>query len=451
MACADGEPEAECYCAAVDRNQAGIVFGAAKRMILKSPALKDRWKCHVACLEYPKTGSTIRPLSRDAGSSEGINAHCIGIDELHVHKTREIFDVLEGAGSARTQPLMVIITTAGIYNPLSIWWEIRGMIQKINSGTLVNPAWFGVIYGADEEQDDWKDRDVWWRANPELGRAKKLDYMETLFQTAQESLEAQAKFKRLQLGMVTKHVTSWIEPEAWMKCGGEFDPSELLGRECYGGLDLASTTDTAAFALVFPPLYEDEPYKSLLWCWLPKDNIRKAADRDHAPYLEWAKAGHLNLTPGDRVDYNYIEAMILGGDLQGTNGRETTKGLQDLYDIREIRFDPWNATQIANNLMEAGIEMVQHRQTTQQYNEPMREFERLVMRTEYRHGDNPILTWHVSNVAIREDSGGCIKPDKAKSILRIDGACATIMAFASAAVHYKPGGSVYSERGLLFL
>ena len=442
---ADGEPEAETYAAAVDRAQAGIVFNAAKAMVEASPKIKKRLKVYVGHLLNPKNGSTMRALSKEAGNLDGINAHGVGIDELHRHKSREIWDVLEGAGGSRRQPLSFTITTAGVYDPHGIWWEVRTHARNVRDGVVQDPTFYPLIFEADEEKDDWEDREVWARVNPELGNAKKWDLMESLYRKARESPEAQGSFKRLQLNMVTKQVTRWIDPVVWNRCGEVFDESELEGRECFGGLDLSTTTDLTALALVFPPVFGDSGWKALMWFWLPGGNLVKAEKRDRVPYTQWKKDGLLETTDGDVIDYDAIIYRLVGHDRNGTIG------LRDRYNIRGIAYDDWNATSTANKLQAEGLEMVTFRQGFKSYNEPMKKLEQMVIKGELNHGNNPILTWHMSNVALATDPAGNIKPDKSKAIQRIDGACALIMAVGLGLVQTDEAAEVVYQKGDLFL
>ena len=208
----------------------------------------------------------------------------------------------------------------------------------------------------------------------------------------------------------------------------------MEGRECYAGLDLSTTTDITALVLAFP---SEEGVALLPFFFAPEDTARERERRDKVPYTQWAHDGFLELTPGNVVDYEWVKAKV--------------RELGEVYQIRQIAFDPWNATQTANDLMAEGIDMVKFRQGFISISEPAKRFERLVMSGELTHPDNPVLNWMVHNVAIEIDSAENIKPSKKKSHERIDGVVAAVMGLGLSMVVTEQAGSVYEERGLIQL
>ena len=225
-------------------------------------------------------------------------------------------------------------------------------------------------------------------------------------------------FVRLHLGIWTQQATRWVNPDQWNACEREFP--DLTGRECYGGLDLSTTTDISALSLIFPPLDESEPYFVLPFFWVPESKLSEK--RDRVPFDQWRKQGYLSVTEGDVIDYDHIR-------------RDVTE-LAAKYNIVSIAFDPWNSTQIATQLAEQdGLNLVQHRQGFVSMNEPSKEFERLILSRKIAHNANPVMRWMVNNVAIKTDPAGNIKPDKTKSTERIDAVVATIMALSRVMTH----------------
>lgn len=224
--------------------------------------------------------------------------------------------------------------------------------------------------------------------------------------------------------------------EAWDKCKVSLDEEELYGRVCYGGLDLSSTTDITAFVLVFPPVDDEDKYIVLPYFWIPEDNIQRRVNRDHVPYDTWEKEGFIKTTEGNVVHYAYIENFI--------------EELGTKFNIREIAFDRWGATQMVQNLEEMGFTVVPFGQGFKDMSPPSKELFKLVLEGKFAHSGQPVLRWMMDNIFVRTDPAGNIKPDKEKSTEKIDGAVATIMAL-DRAIRCGQGmtESIYDSRGLL--
>lgn len=428
---ADGEPGAEVYSAAADTDQARIVFEEAQRMVEASPALSEHGKVFRRSIIVKSERSTYRVISADAHTKHGFNAHGIVFDELHAQPNRELWDVLNTSVGARRQPLMIMITTAGVYDPESICWEQHEYARQVLSGVIDDPSYFAYIAAADET-DDWTSPVVWAKANPGLGETIKLDYLEAECRRAIQSPAYQNTFRRLHLNQWTAQEERWLDMAAWNACKQEFP--DLSGRPCFGGLDLASTTDIAAYLLCFPPIDDGEPYRLLPFFWIPQENMIERVRRDRVPYDAWVRDGFIYTTPGNVIDYDYIEKTIMQLALE--------------YEIQEIAFDRWGATRIYQKLEEQRMTMVQFGQGFASMSPPMKEFLNLVLSKGIAHDGNPVLRWMADNVVARIDPAGNIKPDKAKSRTRIDGIVAGIMALDRALRHAP---SVYDERGIIEL
>lgn len=413
---ADGEQGAEIYSAAADREQAAIAFDLARSMVDAEPALKKRAQVFRRSIVVPSTGSSYKVLSADARSKHGFNAHGVIFDEVHAQPNRELYDVLHTSTGARRQPLEFLITTAGIYDPESIAWQLHSYAERVASGEIDDPSFLPVIYGAPKEAD-YRDADVWAAANPGMGISVKADYLAAEAKRAEEEPSYENTFRRLHLNQWTEQVTRWIKKEEWERCAGSLP--DLTGRYCYPALDLSTTTDISALALVFPPDDEKEPTYLLPFFWCPENKIRKASQSDRVPYDAWARDGYIEATPGDVVDYAFI--------------RKRVGELSKVYKFGHFAFDPWNAMQLAMQLGEEdGFTMVEHRQGFISMNEPAKEFERMVIAKRLMHSGNPVLNWMVSNVALKRDAAGNIKPDKERSTGRIDGVVASVMGIGMA-------------------
>jgi phage terminase large subunit-like protein len=425
----DNEPGAEVYSAAADRAQAAIVFDEAKRMVENSPSLSRFAEPYRREIRVPKINGTYKVLSADAYTKHGLNAHGIVFDELHAQPNRDLWDVLNTSTGARRQPMMVMITTAG-YDRNSLCWEQHEYARQVLNGNVDDQAYFAYIAAADEG-DDWTDPVIWAKANPGLGVTVKVDYLQAECDRAKQVPAYQNTFRRLHLNQWTTQESRFLDMTYWDACGKPLP--DLAGRACYGGLDLATTTDIAAFVLVFPPHEDGEPFWVLPRFFIPQDNMIERVRRDRVPYDVWQRQGLLVATPGNVIDYTYIEAEIAR--------------LAAQYEIREIAFDRWGAAQMSQRLTDADMVMVQFGQGYASMSAPTKEMLRLVLSQEIGHAGNPVLRWMADNMAVQQDAAGNVKPDKAKSTQRIDGMVAAIMAL-DRATRNMGETSVYEERGI---
>ncbi len=436
LTCGDYEHGGEVYGCASDRQQASIVFDVAVDMVEQCPALKARIKPVLSQkrLVYKPLGSFYQVLSAEAYTKHGLNVHGVVFDELHAQPNRQLFDVMtHGSGDARKQPLYFLITTAG-NDQHSICYEVHQKAKDILEGRKVDPTFYPVIYGANEDED-WTDPKVWAKANPSMGITVDIEKIQIACESAKQNPAEENLFRQLRLNQWVKQSVRWMPMEKWDKCSFAVDPESLIGRQCYGGLDLSSTTDITAFVLVFPPEYEDDKYIILPYFWMPEDNLDLRVRRDHVPYDVWEKQGFLRTTEGNVVHYGYIENFI------------EELGLK--YNIREIAFDRWGAVQMVQNLEGLGLTVVPFGQGFKDMSPPTKELMKLTLEEKIAHGGHPVLRWMMDNIFIRTDPAGNIKPDKEKSTEKIDGAVATIMALDRAIRRGGVSNSVYDNRGLL--
>ncbi len=432
---ADGEHGAEVYSAAGDRYQAGIVYEMAREMVQLSPALRELSEPMRRCIYVPDTFSRYEAISREAGTKFGINPHGIIIDELHVHKTRDLYDTLTTATGARRQPLTVIITTAG-WDRTSICWEVHEEAMRIKKNPNIDPEFLPVLFGA-EPEDDWTDPKTWRKANPSLGETISEEDIRKECKRAQRIPGRQNAFKRLHLNLWTEQANRWIDMEDWDACAVEISLENLVHQSCYGAIDLSSTRDLASLGLVFPPREVDEKWVLIPRFYMPEDNVRRRVEDSGIPYDQWVEEGYIITTPGNVVDQEYI--------------RKDIEMLGQKITIKELAFDRWNATYLMTQLAEDGLTVVPFGQGFASMSGPSREFEKLVIGRQLEHDGNPVMGWNISNVAIKEDPAGNIKPDKSRSSEKIDGAVTGIMALGRAifAEEEDSGPSVYEKRGIV--
>ncbi len=439
LTCGDGEQRAEVYGAAADRQQASIVFDVAADMVRMCPALNKRVKILASQkrLIYEPTNSFYQVLSAEAYSKHGFNVHGVVFDELHSQSNRKLYDVLtKGSGDARMQPLFFLITTAGT-DIHSICYEVHQKAQDIIDGRKIDPTFYPVIYGADEN-DDWTDPKVWEKANPSLGITVGIDKVRAACESAKQNPSEENSFRQLRLNQWVKQAVRWMPMDKWDKCAFAVNEEQLEGRVCYGGLDLSSTTDITAFVLVFPPCDEEDKYIILPYFWIPEDTLDLRVKRDHVPYDVWEQQGYLQTTEGNVIHYGYIEKFI--------------EKLGKRFNIREIAFDRWGAVQMVQNLEGMGFTVVPFGQGFKDMSPPTKELMKLTLEQRIAHGGHPVLRWNMDNIFVRTDPAGNIKADKEKSTEKIDGAIATIMALDRAIrCGNNNCASVYDNRGLLFI
>lgn len=409
----DGEAGAEVYSAATKKDQARIIFDEAKRMINSSPYIKKHLDVYKLNIDMPATNSKFEPLSADANSLDGLNIHGAIIDELHAHKTRDVYDVLVTATGARKQPLIWIVTTAGS-NPNGICHEKYDYAVKVLKGIIKDDTFFAYIAQPDEGDDPF-DEETWYKANPNLGVSVSIEDLRTKAKQAREIPAAYTNF-------MIKHLNTWVTAEtAWMnmikykECeeeNAEFEISNLEGRSCYCGIDLSATTDLTAVTLEFA--LENGYYAWINHCFMPEDNLSEKERQDKVPYRAWVRQGYITLTPGSVVDYDWIQSYVM----------EMSKK----YKLIEVDYDPWNATQFANNMANEGFQCVEIRQGYRTLSEPTKDVEKLVLRKKLITFGNPVLRWAFSNAVAKSDPAGNIKLDKSKATQRIDPAISGITA-----------------------
>ena len=433
---ADNEPSAEVYGAACDRNQASIVFDVARQMVEMSPALMRRSKIRSAgkrIINYRNAGF-YQVLSAETGTKHGLNVSGLVFDEIHAQPNRKLYDVLtKGSGDAREQPLFFIITTAG-NDKNSICYELHTKALDLMAGRKKDATFYPVVYGL-EHEEDWTDEANWYKANPSLGHTIQIDRVREAYRNAVENPAEENVFKQLRLNIWTSASIRWIPEQVYDKGSLPIDLDSLRGRMCYGGLDLSSTSDITALVLAFPPRSDDEKYILLPFFWLPEETLELRCRRDHVLYDVWQKQGFIQTTEGNVIHYGFIEKFI--------------ERLGETYNIREIAYDRWNATQMVQNLEDMGFTMVPFGQGFKDMSPPSKELFKLLMEGNIVHGGNPVLKWMAGNVVMRQDPAGNIKPDKEKSVEKIDGIVASIMALDRCIRNGTGSGSVYDERGVI--
>jgi phage terminase large subunit-like protein len=430
----DGEEGAEVYTAATKLDQAKLSWEEAVRMRSASPALREitqYWKSSNT-IDMEATYSKFKPLGADSDTMDGLNVHGALIDELHAHKTSDVVDVLQTATGSRRQPLQFEITTAG-FDQEGIGHQHYEYGKAVLDRIFDDDSWFVYIAEIDQE-DDWREPTTWAKANPNLGVSVKVDDLERKALEAKNRPAALNNFLCKHLNKWVQQETRWIPIEAWNAGEIEVEWEELRGQPCYAGMDLSSRVDVSSLALVFPR--EGGKWLVLTWHWIPEENMREREQRDRVPYGLWCAEGWVEATPGNVIDYERIKAKI--GELAST------------YDILELGYDPWSATQIAIQLQEQGLPMVEISQRYSTLSEPSKAFEAAILGGTLEHDNSPVMRWMVDCVSVVTDSNDNIrpsKPDRRKSSKRIDGVAATVNALFCLLRHQNKPSS-YDDGGL---
>ena len=401
-------------------------------MIQNNPELLKRCEVYRSSIINPSKGNTYKALSADAKLQHGHNAHAILFDELHTQPNRDLWDVMKTSTGARTQPLLIALTTAGASKTDgNICWEVHDYAIKVKQGVITDETFLPVVYAA-EDDDDIQLESTWKKANPNYGVSVKKEYLKAEAKLASELPSYENSFRRLHLNQWTTNETKWLSDSQWMLCNKNLNIDNLKNQVCYGGLDLASTRDLSALTLIFP--MEDGLIHVLPFYWLPELTAQERSQKDKVPYTTWAKQGYINLTDGDVQDYNFI--------------RHTINELALKYQIKSIAFDRWNSSQLVNNLVEDGATMSPFGQGYASMSAPTKELEKYVLKKKLVHGNNPVLRWQVQNVQLRTDPAGNIKIDKARSSEKVDGVVSLAMALGEY-MSNDTGASVYDSRGII--
>ena len=434
---ADHEPSAEVFSAAADRQQASIVFDVAKRMVEMTPGLQKRSKVMSATkriVNYSNAGY-YQVVSADVGGKHGYSISGLVFDEIHNQPNRKLWDVLtKGSGDARRQALHVAITTAGT-DRNSICFELHTKALDILSDRKVDPTFYPVVYSLPMDAD-WQDEKNWYKVNPSLGYTVPIERMREAYLQSQDNPAEENVFRTLRLCQWVGSTVQWIPDHIYDLGNQPIDNHALRRRDCYAGLDLSSSGDITALVLMFPPRTDDEKYIMLPYFWVPEDTVPKRVQQTSVPYDNWVVQGYVQATPGNVIDYAYI---------QNTIGELSYK-----YHIREIAFDRWGSNMLVERLSEMGLTVVPFGQGYKDMSPASRAFYEELMKGNIIHGGNPVMKWMCGNVVIEQDPAGNIKPTKAKSKDKIDGVVAAIMAL-DRCIRHENEESVYDNRGLLWI
>lgn len=434
---ADGEHGAQVVAAAASKTQAGFVFNPIKQLAQKSPSLKGRFRPLTGKILHPTSGSEFSVVASVGDTQHGANVHGAIIDELHVHKTRDLVDAIETGTGAREQPLVMIITTPDDGKPNTIYASKRRLIEQLSKGVLKDPATYGVVFGLPDHANPLKIENL-AKANPGYPISPTHDYLASAITKAKTGPVELNVFKRLHAGQRTKQTTTYLDLKKWNwnKLPGPLKPTpvdHLEGRQAFGGLDLGAVSDLTALCWLLP---EDDGYRALWRFWCPEAALPDLDARTSGQASKaWVKEGWLTSTSGDVTDYDFVQAQILAD--------------AEVLDVTSIGLDMWNATQLSNDLLEEGLPIVKVRQGFATMSPAMKEIKRRMLLRQLRHDGNPVAQWCVDNLAVAIDPAGNVKPDKANSADKIDGVSALANAISEAMSGEHERSAYDQDHGLM--
>jgi len=417
--CCENEPGAQLISAATTGSQARIIFNIAKRMAESTPALREAYglSCWANAISRLEMGGSIKPINAKASTQDGLNPSHVALDEIHAHKTADLLNVLQSAMGARANPLWLYTTTEGYENP-GPWGELRQFAHNVLDTVFSGDAdhFLAIIYAVDNKDRDF-DESVWHKANPLLDVNPHL-----LTAIRSNALEAQAMPSKLaefhikRLNRPAAAADGFILLPKWNACAGKVDLERLRNVPCWGGLDLASTSDLTALRLVWRV-----DGKIITWGrrWVPESAVKQRTERGSAPYAGWVNAGLIEQTPGEVTDYAVIEAAILH--------------IYETFNLEALAFDRWNSYELSQRLQMEDVPMIEFIQGTKSYHPAIKELEHAYISRRLIHDNDPVLRWCASNLVIRRDANLNMAPDKRKSADKIDDITALLMAIGISA------------------
>ena len=428
MLAADGEFGAEVYSGATSQDQAMEVFRPALLMARTTPRFVQAYgiMVNVSNLSIAENNSKFEPVIGKPG--DGASPSCAIVDEYHEHKTSELFDTMQTGMGARSQPLILVITTAGsdISGPCYLH---QVELQKILEGTIENDQRFGIVFTMDDD-DDWTSELALQKANPNYGISIDAEYLQLQQRDAVADTRKQNVFKTKHLNVWVAAASPWLNLHNLQQSG---DPALTIESYdwdgCVAGLDLASKQDIASrVQLCWRDLDDGRHYYAFSRNYVPQSTVDKP---ENAHYQAWVHSGHLIATPGNMIDLEQIQEELIEDASQ--------------VHIREVAKDPWGGHQLGANLAAEGFTVVDIPQQVRYLSDPMKEIAAVVDAGRFHHDGNPAYVWMLSNVEVQEDRNENIFPRKSRASNKIDAAVATIVAMNRALAVVEETGPSFWE------
>ena len=414
MMIGDGEGGAEVYSVATKKDQARIVFSEAVNMVAQSPALSKHVKKRKSDLYFPVTFSKFEPLASDSNSLDGLNVHYGIMDELHAIKDRNLYDVIKQAMTAREQPILDMITTAGFVREC-IFDSIYTYACNVLDGIVEDERFLAFIYELDD-RSEWTDFRAWEKANPGLGTIKSYEELAANVERAKNDPNFLPTVLTKDFNIRDTVAGTWLTFDQ-INNEETFDIEEFRGCYAIGGADLSSTTDLTCATLLMMKPGSDKKY-CIQQYFLPEDLVEQRVKEDKIPYDKWAERGLLTLCPGNKVNYSDVTAWFM-------------KMYQE-YGIIPfwIGYDPWNSQYWIEEMKGMGFTMIEVRQGAKTLSQPMKEMGADLCAKRINFNSNPVLKWCLTNTNVKRDDNDNIRPIKGQSSRqRIDGAVSLLIAY----------------------
>lgn len=445
----DDEKAKECYSMASDLDQAKILHKAFTTMIKQEPELESMVKTTIQPPRVSKyNGAFIdeyMAVSSTADSKDGLNVSMALVDEPHSYPNKALYQIITDGMAGRTQPLQIIMSTAGYDLQGFFYRDIYLYAKKLQQGIIKDDSFYFVLFEPDEKDledpDYWKKEEIWRKANPNYPVSPTASYMKNKVLQAEQSEQSRISFLTKHLNIFCDKVDIWIKNSIWNNNQSKIGFNklkQLKNRRCYGGLDLSSSTDITALVLIFDD--GSGGFDVIPYFWIPKDNMFERVRRDKVPYFDWVKKGLIKTTEGNVVDYAYIE--------------KTIKRVCEFFNVRMIAYDRWNSNDLIRRLTDDEVvELIQFGQGFSSMSTPTKQIEVLSLQGKLNHASNEVLNWMCSNVVLKKDPSDNWKIDKEKSSEKVDGMVALAMALGVALkdIEEKPEINIYQERGLIDL
>lgn len=420
----------EIYSAATGRDQARIVLDAAMKMAKKNKSFlrATGTKVQANKIVHDKSGSEFKALSSDSNTLDGLQPKLAIIDELHAHKNRSVYDVIDSAMSKRTDSFLLVITTAGFDNA-NIGYSQSVYAKKICLGEVEDDTFFGIVYTIDEGDDIFAE-ESWRKANPGYGVSVDPINFKAKAIKAKETPDSLNNFKVKHLNVWVSSLSPFFNIEKWDLCKQDITMDKFKGASCWVAIDLSSKIDLTSFTYIFR---EENKYHIFTDNFIPEETV---AESTNDFYPKWVNSGELIATPGAAINYPKLQEYFVE--------------MSRKYKFKGVMYDPWSATEFAQRMSMKRIEMIEFRMTTGNFSEPMKKLDAIIREKKAVHGGNEVLKWCLGNVVAKRDANDNVFPRKENEKLKIDSGVSTIMALAGY-VGDELKESVYEKRGLIVL
>lgn len=421
MLIADGEPGADCYSTATKKDQAKIIFDEVCHMVQQSPELRKYIKKRKSDLYFPLTMSKLQPLGKNSDTLDGLNAHLVIMDELHGVRDRNLYEVCKQSQSARRQPLLIMITTAGTVREC-IFDDVYSYASKIADGTLTDETFLPIMYELDS-RGEWREPAKWRKANPALGSIKKTDDLLTKVERAKNNPKDLSGILCKDFNVRENSSTAWLTFDA-INNEATFNVDQFNGCWAIGGADLSLTTDLTCATLL---TMDQELNRYVMQMYfLPEDNFEQRIKEDRIPYDKWQEQGLLRLCKGNTINYSDVTDWFVE--------MVKEKNITPAW----VYYDSWSARYWVEEMTANGFNMVRCIQGAKTLSLPMQHLQADLTAKRVNYNNNPILKWCLSNTCVEEDRNGNMMPKKSNNPKRrIDGTASLLDAYTGLYEHYN--------------